>query len=283
MSVSWPSKCVGDTAEHEIWPLTYTRLSAFIWRPELSHFCNQEGHEERCPQLRYDHVSFLWYWWIDWYRIPRWKRLNAIWYSTFWWSFGSKHNFLWWLQQGLRQPDLICDWNGPVLGYGGHDMHWWGVWWSLAVLFQWRHRSITMNGQEKENLQSSAELCFCFQPFVQSIHLSALTAIKDNHRPVYVYGEDRYLFFGHCGNICWKTLGKLQLKWFDVLIGVVQNWRDAQWYEVLSTEQHYQWVFPLTYGIKQLTFVGWRRWAVYLNYLADKWLDGIKTKQYHFA
>jgi len=80
-----------------------------------------------------------------------------------------------------------------------------------------------MNGQEKENLQSSAELVFCFQLFEQSIHPSTLTATKDNHRPIYIWGEDRYRFFGYCGDICWETLGKLQLRRFDIFIGIVQN------------------------------------------------------------
>ena len=90
------------------------------------------------------------------------------------------------------------------------------------MLFEQRYRSITMNGQEKANLRSSAELIFCFQLFVQSIHRPYLTAIKDNHRPVYIYSEDRYRLFGYCDSFCWKILGKLQLKWFDILIGNVQ-------------------------------------------------------------
>jgi len=75
-----------------------------------------------------------------------------------------------------------------------------------------------MNGQEKANLESSAELIFCFQLFVQSIHPSHLTAIKDNIRSVYVYSEGRYRFFGRCGSICWKILDKLQIKWFKIWI-----------------------------------------------------------------
>ena len=134
-----------------------------------------------------------------------------------------------------------------------------------------------MNGQEKANLRSSAALIFCFQRFVQSIHRPHLTAIKDNHRSVYVYDEDRYRLFGHCGSICWKMLGKLQLK---CLIFWVEssNWRDTQWYEVPSAEQRYQRTFPFLYDMKQLKFDGWRWWAVYLDHLADRWMGGIEQK-----
>jgi len=54
-----------------------------------------------------------------------------------------------------------------------------------------------------------------------------LTAIKDNPRPVYGYGEYRYGWFGYFGSICWKIMDKLQLKWFDILIGIVQLKRYA--------------------------------------------------------
>ena len=61
--------------------------------PELNTFCNQEEHEERRIRLGYDHRSLLWCYLTDWYRLPRWKRLNAIWFPTFWWNFGSKSIF----------------------------------------------------------------------------------------------------------------------------------------------------------------------------------------------